>query len=62
MEGSAGIAVSFVPEEDYGSFVNVQLPPAASLERTDEVCRKIERVLSDTQAWNIPRRSPASAR
>jgi HAE1 family hydrophobic/amphiphilic exporter-1 len=44
-----GLQSSFVPEEDYGFFfVNVQLPPAASLERTDEVCRKIERVLSDT--------------
>jgi len=29
-------------------FMNVQLPPAASLERTDEVCRKIERILSET--------------
>jgi HAE1 family hydrophobic/amphiphilic exporter-1 len=44
-----GLQSSFVPEEDYGFFfVNVQLPPAASLERTDEVCRKIEAVLSDT--------------
>jgi HAE1 family hydrophobic/amphiphilic exporter-1 len=41
---------SFVPEEDYGYFlVNVQLPPAASLERTDAVCRKIDLVLAKTE-------------
>jgi HAE1 family hydrophobic/amphiphilic exporter-1 len=41
---------SFVPEEDAGFFfMNVQLPSAASLERTDEVCRKIEQILSDTK-------------
>ena len=35
------LPTSFVPEEDYGFFLmNVQLPPAASLERTDEVCRR----------------------
>jgi HAE1 family hydrophobic/amphiphilic exporter-1 len=44
-----GLQSSFVPEEDYGYFfLNVQLPPAASLERTDEVCRKIERILSES--------------
>src|SRR6195256_1447577 len=51
MDGALGkgLQSSFVPEEDYGFFfVNVQLPPAASLERTDEVCRKIERILADT--------------
>src|SRR5205814_5390434 len=41
---------SFIPEEDYGYFtINVQLPPAASLQRTDEVVRKIEQVLSATE-------------
>ena len=41
---------SFVPEEDYGYFLlNVQLPPAASLERTDAVSRKIDRVLARTE-------------
>src|SRR4030095_3111480 len=31
----------FLPEEDYGyAFLNVQLPPAASLSRTDEVLMK----------------------
>jgi HAE1 family hydrophobic/amphiphilic exporter-1 len=43
------LPTSFVPEEDYGYFlVNVQLPPAASLERTDAVCRQIDRILADT--------------
>jgi HAE1 family hydrophobic/amphiphilic exporter-1 len=41
------LPTSFVPEEDYGFFfLNVQLPPAASLARTDEVCRRIEQILS----------------
>lgn len=36
----------FVPEEDQGYFfVAVKLPDAASLQRTDEVCRKIEGIL-----------------
>jgi HAE1 family hydrophobic/amphiphilic exporter-1 len=40
---------SFVPEEDYGYlFLNVQLPTAASLERTDQVSRKIEDILAKT--------------
>src|SRR4029077_17623458 len=42
------LPTSFVPEEDYGYFlVNLQLPPAASLARTDDVCRRIERILSE---------------
>jgi HAE1 family hydrophobic/amphiphilic exporter-1 len=44
------LPTSFVPEEDYGYFtVNLQLPPAASLQRTDDVVRKIEQVLLDTE-------------
>src|SRR4051794_9933827 len=44
------LPTSFVPEEDYGYFLlTVQLPPAASLQRTDAVCRKIEAILSKTQ-------------
>ena len=40
---------SFLPDEDYGFlFLNVQLPPAASLERTDEVTRKIDAILAKT--------------
>ncbi len=41
---------SFVPDEDQGYFfLNVQLPDAASLQRTDVVCRKIEKILSETK-------------
>ncbi len=44
------LPTSFVPEEDYGYFLlNVQLPPAASLERTDAVCRKIDNLLAHTE-------------
>jgi HAE1 family hydrophobic/amphiphilic exporter-1 len=43
------LPTSFVPEEDYGYlFMNVQLPAAASLERTDRVARKIEALLAKT--------------
>jgi hydrophobic/amphiphilic exporter-1 (mainly G- bacteria), HAE1 family len=43
------LPTSFLPDEDYGFlFMNVQLPPAASLERTDEVARKIEGILAKT--------------
>ena len=43
------LPTSFLPDEDYGFlFLNVQLPPAASLERTDEVTRKIEAILAKT--------------
>ncbi len=41
------IPTSFLPDEDQGFFyVNVQLPDAASLQRTDVVCHKIESILS----------------
>jgi hydrophobic/amphiphilic exporter-1 (mainly G- bacteria), HAE1 family len=44
------LPTSFLPEEDYGYlFLNVQLPPAASLERTDQVTRKIEAILDKTE-------------
>ena len=37
---------SFLPEEDQGyMFINVQLPNAASMPRTDAFCKKIEGVL-----------------
>src|SRR3954453_6867961 len=43
------LPTSFVPEEDYGYFtVNLQLPSAASMQRTDAVARKIEQVLLNT--------------
>ena len=43
------IPTSFLPDEDQGFFyVNVQLPDAASLQRTDAVCQKIESILRQT--------------
>ena len=40
---------SFLPEEDQGyMYINVQLPNAASMPRTDAVCRKIEAILGRT--------------
>src|SRR5260221_14339456 len=43
------IPTSFLPDEDQGYFyINLQLPKAASLQRTEEVCRKIENLLSRT--------------
>lgn len=43
------IPTGFLPEEDEGYFyINVSLPGAASLNRTDEVCRKIESILAGT--------------
>ncbi len=40
---------SFIPEEDQGYlYLNVQLPDAASLQRTDAVCRQIEELLAKT--------------
>lgn len=45
----ARLPTSFLPEEDQGyAYVNVQLPYAASLERTSEVCRKVEDILKNT--------------
>lgn len=40
---------SFIPEEDQGYFyLNVRLPDAASLQRTDAVCRQIDAILKET--------------
>jgi hydrophobic/amphiphilic exporter-1 (mainly G- bacteria), HAE1 family len=37
----------FVPDEDQGYFImNVSLPPASSLQRTDQVCKQVETILS----------------
>jgi len=39
----------FMPDEDQGYFfLQIQLPDAASLQRTDAVCRKIEAILAAT--------------
>jgi HAE1 family hydrophobic/amphiphilic exporter-1 len=44
------LPTSFLPEEDYGyAMLNVQLPEASSLERTDEVLKKVEGILSKTE-------------
>jgi hydrophobic/amphiphilic exporter-1 (mainly G- bacteria), HAE1 family len=40
---------SFVPEEDQGyAFIQIQLPDAASLQRTDAVMRKMDEILAHT--------------
>jgi HAE1 family hydrophobic/amphiphilic exporter-1 len=40
---------SFLPDEDQGYlYINLQLPSAASLQRTDQVARKIEEALAKT--------------
>ena len=40
---------SFLPEEDQGyMYINVQLPNAAAMPRTDAFCRKVEAILSHT--------------
>ncbi len=40
----------FVPEEDQGyMFINVELPGASSLHRTEAVCKKIEAILGKTE-------------
>lgn len=44
------IPSSFLPEEDYGyALLNVALPPPASLQRTDQVLKKVEAILSKTK-------------
>jgi len=44
---SSRVPSSFLPDEDQGYlFMHLQLPNAASLERTDETCRKIENILA----------------
>ena len=43
------LPTGFVPDEDQGYlFVNVQLPDAASMERTDAVCKQVEAILANT--------------
>jgi HAE1 family hydrophobic/amphiphilic exporter-1 len=45
----ARLPAGFLPEEDQGYFyLNVQLPTAASLERTGDVAKKIEGILKET--------------
>jgi HAE1 family hydrophobic/amphiphilic exporter-1 len=43
------LPTSFIPEEDQGyAFLQVQLPDAASLQRTDAVMRKVDEILAHT--------------
>lgn len=43
------LPASFLPTEDYGyMYVNVQLPAAASMERTDQALQKVEAILART--------------
>jgi hydrophobic/amphiphilic exporter-1 (mainly G- bacteria), HAE1 family len=43
------LPTSFLPDEDQGFFyINMQLPNAASIQRTDEICRKVEGILAQT--------------
>ncbi|MEI7437131.1 MAG: efflux RND transporter permease subunit, partial [bacterium] len=53
---STRLPSGFLPDEDQGFFyLNVQLPPAASLQRTDAVCRQVEALLAKTagvQSYN----------
>jgi hydrophobic/amphiphilic exporter-1 (mainly G- bacteria), HAE1 family len=45
----AHIPSSFLPDEDQGYFyINMQLPNAASLQRTDEASRAVEKILLNT--------------
>jgi HAE1 family hydrophobic/amphiphilic exporter-1 len=44
-----GIPREFLPEEDQGYlFVNVSLPDAASLQRSDDVCKRIDEIIKNT--------------
>ncbi|MGH7131600.1 MAG: efflux RND transporter permease subunit [Phycisphaerales bacterium] len=43
------LPTAFLPEEDQGYFyVGIQLPDAASLQRTDAACLKVEKILQET--------------
>jgi multidrug efflux pump subunit AcrB len=49
---------SFIPEEDQGyAFVQLQLPDAASLQRTDAVMRKMDEILAHTHGFRGTMRS-----
>ena len=44
------VPTGFVPEEDNGYFMaSVILPDASSIQRTDEVCKKVEKIFAETQ-------------
>ncbi len=46
---SSRLPTSFLPDEDQGYFyVNLQLPNASSLQRTEEVATKVEKIIENT--------------
>jgi HAE1 family hydrophobic/amphiphilic exporter-1 len=46
---STKVPSSFLPDEDQGYvYVNLQLPNASSFQRTDDVARKVEKILAET--------------
>jgi HAE1 family hydrophobic/amphiphilic exporter-1 len=46
---SGRVPTSFLPDEDQGyMFLHLQLPNAASIERTVEACKKVETILANT--------------
>src|SRR6202046_3322429 len=46
---SAHLPSSFLPDEDQGYFyINMQLPNSASMERTSEAAKQVEKILADT--------------
>ncbi len=47
--GFQGLASGFLPNEDEGSFfVNIELPPGASLQRTAEITKRVNQILERT--------------
>ena len=51
----------FIPQQDQGYLINIiQLPPGASLARTDEVARRVNKMVLDTPgvAHTVPDRRP----
>ena len=48
------LPTGFLPQEDQGYFfLNVQLPDAASLQRTNEACKEIEAILAKTPGVEV---------
>ncbi len=45
------IPLGFIPEEDQGYFlINVSLPPASSIQRTDQITKKIEAIMAKEES------------
>lgn len=45
------IPMGFIPEEDQGyALVNISLPPASSLQRTDEISKQVDRILAEEES------------